>query len=137
MKPLNKIKTEWNSKLAYAIGLIATDGCLYNDGRHLAFVSKDLQQIKTFKKCLGLKVKIAKKQSGFKKEIYTYWVQFGDVNFYKFLLEVGLTPRKSKTMSGLNIPNEYFLIFYEVVLMVTVLFTLIGISVGFQALCFT
>ena len=61
MKPLNKIKIQWSPKLAYAIGLMATDGNLSKDGRHLAFVSKDLQLIRTFKNCLGLKVKIAKK----------------------------------------------------------------------------
>lgn len=108
MKPLKKIKTEWTSNLAYAIGLIATDGCLYNDGRHLAFVSKDLKQIKTFNKCLGLKVKIAKKLSGFKKGNFAYWVQFGDVNFYKFLLLIGLSSRKSKTIGSLKIPKEFF-----------------------------
>ncbi len=108
MKPLNKIKTDWSPQLAYAIGLIATDGCLYKDGRHLAFVSKDLQLINTFKNCLGLKVKIAKKQSGFKEGSYSYWVQFGDVVFYRFLVSIGLTPAKSKTMKEIGIPNEYF-----------------------------
>ena len=108
MKPLNKIKIDWSGDLAYAIGLIATDGCLYNDGRHLAFVSKDLQLIKTFNNCLGLKVKIAKKQSGFLKTSFAYWVQLGDVNFYKFLVSIGLTPRKSKTLGLLKIPNKYF-----------------------------
>lgn len=108
MRRLNKIPTIWSAELAYAIGLIATDGCLYNDGRHLAFVSKDLQLIKTFKSCLGLTVKISKKQSGFKKGNYAYWVQFGDVNFYNFLLGIGLTPRKSKTLGAIKIPDIYF-----------------------------
>lgn len=108
MKPLNKIKTNWSAELAYAIGLITTDGCLYKDGRHLAFVSKDLQLIKTFNKCLGLKVKIAKKKSGLKKGNYSYWVLFGDVMFYRFLLSLGLTPAKSKTIGRIEIPNEYF-----------------------------
>lgn len=108
MKPLNKIKTEWSPKLAYAIGLITTDGCLYKDRRHLAFVSKDLQLIKIFQNCLGIKVKIAKKQSGFKKGSYAYWVQFGDVVFYRFLVSIGLTPAKSKTIKEIEIPNEYF-----------------------------
>jgi hypothetical protein len=108
MKPLNKIKTTWSSELAYAVGLIATDGCLYKDGRHLAFVSKDLQLIKTFNKCLGLKVKIARKKGGFVNSSFAYWVQFGDVNFYRFLVSLGLTPRKSKTIGELKIPNLYF-----------------------------
>jgi len=108
MKPINKIKTNWSPKLAYAIGLIATDGCLYNDGRHLAFVSKDPQLINTFKGCLGLSVKVSKKRSGFVNTNYAYFVQFGDVNFYRFLVSIGLTPRKSKTLGALKIPDKYF-----------------------------
>lgn len=108
MKPKNKIAIRWSPSLAYIIGLIATDGCLYNDGRHLAFVSKDLQLIETFQKCLGIRVKIAIKKSGFAKNNFAYWIQFGDVQLYKFLLEIGLTPAKSKTMSVLKIPDKYF-----------------------------
>ena len=40
----------WSENLAYAIGLIATDGSLSNDGRHLNFTSKDIDQIQTFAK---------------------------------------------------------------------------------------
>lgn len=53
----------WSANLAYAVGLITTDGCLYNDGRHLAFVSKDLTQIRTFKRILKLNNKIALKKA--------------------------------------------------------------------------
>ena len=31
----------WTPALAYAVGLAATDGCLVNTGRHVAFVSSD------------------------------------------------------------------------------------------------
>jgi len=34
------IKTEWSRKLAYAIGLITTDGNLAKDARHMTFVPK-------------------------------------------------------------------------------------------------
>lgn len=108
MKPKNKISTKWSPELAYAVGLIATDGCLYKDGRHIAFVSKDLQLINVFNRCLGIKVKISRKQSGFVSSGFVYWVQFGDVNFYQFLASLGLTPRKSKTIGKLKIPDLYF-----------------------------
>lgn len=103
-----RAKIKWSSELAYVVGLIATDGCLYKDGRHLAFVSKDLQLVETFKKCLGLKVKITEKPSGFSKRAFAYWVQFGDVNLYKFLLDIGITPHKSKTIGIIKIPDKYF-----------------------------
>ena len=54
----------WNSNLAYAIGLITTDGCLSNDGRHLTLVSKDIEQLENIKKCLDLRVKIGVHRSG-------------------------------------------------------------------------
>jgi hypothetical protein len=38
---------EWSPRLAYAVGLIATDGCLYGDGRHIAFISKDEDLMRT------------------------------------------------------------------------------------------
>lgn len=107
MRPLNKVKTIWASDLAYIVGLITTDGSLSKDGRHLDFTSKDIQLIRTFKKCLGIKNKIGLKTSGFSDKKY-FHVQFGDVNFYKWLLEIGLTPRKSKTLGEIKVPNEYF-----------------------------
>lgn len=39
---------EWSSDLAYAIGLITTDGSLSIDGRHINLTSKDIDQVETF-----------------------------------------------------------------------------------------
>ena len=35
-------------------------------------------------------------------------IQFGDVNFYKFLLSIGLMPNKSKILGEIKIPDKYF-----------------------------
>lgn len=107
-QPKGKVKIKWSANFAYAIGLIATDGCLYNDGRHISLTTKDIEQAKNFKKCLGLEVKIGLKGSGSSKEKIYHHVQFGDVLFYKFLYSIGLTSRKSLTMGKLSIPREYF-----------------------------
>jgi hypothetical protein len=40
-KPKRIIKEKWNANLAYAIGLIATDGCLSSDGLLIDLTSKD------------------------------------------------------------------------------------------------
>ena len=45
MKRLSKVDTTWSPELAYAIGLIASDGCLSSNGRHIVLVSKDKEQI--------------------------------------------------------------------------------------------
>ena len=99
----------WSPELAYAVGLLATDGCLSNDGRHLILVSKDLEQLENFKECLGLKVKIGIHRAGRRMKNRTYHrVQWGDVVLYDFLLKIGLTPNKSLTIGALEIPDQYF-----------------------------
>ncbi len=107
-KPKGKVKIKWSSNFAYAIGLITTDGCLYNDGRHISFTSKDLVLAELFKICLSLTVKIGKKASSSKLEKKYYHVQFGDVIFYHFLLSIGLMPAKSKIMAEMCVPDKYF-----------------------------
>ncbi|HSX19268.1 MAG TPA: LAGLIDADG family homing endonuclease [Candidatus Saccharimonadales bacterium] len=101
----------WSADLAYVVGLIASDGCLSKDGRHIDFTSKDLDQVETFARILNLKNKIALKSRGHSSEKIYYHIQFGNVKFYKFLLQIGLTPHKSKTISTLKIPNKYFVDF--------------------------
>lgn len=58
-------------------------------------------------KGLDIKVKIGLKKSG-ETARTAFRIQFGDVNFYKFLLRIGLIPNKSKRLSDLKIPNLYF-----------------------------
>ncbi|HCC59726.1 MAG: hypothetical protein A2402_02690 [Candidatus Staskawiczbacteria bacterium RIFOXYC1_FULL_37_43] len=111
MRPLNKVKILWSSKFAYVIGLMATDGNLSIDGHHMEFTSKDLDLVEIFKNYLNLQNKISKKARGGEKEKKYFRIQFGDVAFYKFLLDIGLTPHKSKTIGVLKIPKDYFLDF--------------------------
>src|SRR3989338_1242865 len=107
-KPQGKVRLRWSPEFAYAIGLLATDGSLSKDGRHFDFTSKDREQLENFLRCLGLKNKIGTKRSGYGKgKLYTH-IQFGDVLFYRFLLNIGLTPAKSKTIGELRIPEKYF-----------------------------
>lgn len=108
MRRLSKVKIEWSSKMAYVVGLLATDGCLSIDGRHIDFTSKDLEIVEIFKDYLNLNNKIGKKSRGSEKEKKYFRIQFGDKNFYEFLLSIGISPRKSKTIGFLKIPNSYF-----------------------------
>lgn len=108
MKPLAKVKKEWSPNFAYAIGLITTDGSLSSDGRHINFTSKDLELALLFKKALGLNNSIGKKARAHETEKKYYVIQFGDVVFYKYLVNIGLTPNKSKTVGSLKIPDKYY-----------------------------
>lgn len=105
-KPGGKIKIVWSADFAYAIGLLTADGCLSKDRRHIDFTSKDKPQAILFKKCLGIKTKIGIKYSGSGR--LAYRVQCGDVLFYKFLMSIGLTPAKSKTIQHVLVPDKYF-----------------------------
>src|SRR5262245_26965983 len=108
MKALGRVKfNRWSEALAYAIGLMVTDGNLSSDGRHLELTSKDEDQLIAFMKCLDISVKIGYKTSGYTGK-KTAHIQFGDVNFYKFLLSIGLMPNKTKVLGSIKVPDEYF-----------------------------
>ncbi|MBI2669829.1 MAG: hypothetical protein HYX20_01640 [Candidatus Yanofskybacteria bacterium] len=113
MRRLGNVKIKWTPAFAYAIGLIATDGNLSPDGRHINLTSKDEEQILNFRSCLDLKNKVGRKGRG-GTTIKKYFVlQFGDRNFYDFLLGIGLSPAKSKTLTNLSIPRIFFADFFR------------------------
>lgn len=99
---------KWTADFSYAVGLITTDGSLSKDGRHLNLTSKDIEQLGTFSKILNLTNKIDTKKSSFNPSGKYFQIQFGNVKLYKFLLSIGLTPNKTKTLGSLLIPDEYF-----------------------------
>ena len=111
MKRLARVDLTWTAKLAYVIGVITTDGNLSPDGRHINITSKDYEMVVSIRKLLKLKNKIGKKaRGGSQAKIYSV-LQFGDINFYEFLLSIGLMPAKSKTLKALSIPRTYFVDF--------------------------
>ena len=60
------------------------------------------------KRVLGLTSKIGRKaREKSKKKLYSQ-IQFSDVRFYKYLLTIGLTPKKSLTLKEIEVPNRYF-----------------------------
>ncbi|HAI22203.1 TPA: hypothetical protein DCP77_02205 [Candidatus Collierbacteria bacterium] len=103
---ISKYTRRWSRQFAYAIGLIVTDGSLSIDGRHIDFSSIDIEQIKNLLFCLHRECKIGIKKSGSGNECYR--VQFSDVSLYRFLLGIGLSSHKSKTIGSIFIPNKYF-----------------------------
>ncbi|MFA6077077.1 MAG: hypothetical protein WC735_03305 [Candidatus Paceibacterota bacterium] len=106
-KPKGKVKIKWSENFAYAIGLLTTDGNLSPDNRHIAFVSKEIEQINNFMKCFNLDVKIGKAISGYDGNL-SHKVQFGDVLLYRFLESIGLYAKKSKTIGKVLMPPKYF-----------------------------
>jgi hypothetical protein len=102
---------EWSPELAYAVGIITTDGNLSKDGRHLSLVSKDSDLLETVKQCLGLRNSITRTSNG-QGRCY-HRLQWGDRAFYQWLLRIGLMPAKSLKLGPLAIPGEYFADFFR------------------------
>lgn len=109
---MGKIKPEqkfpWTPQLAYAIGLLATDGNLSKDGRHITMRSSDPDLLQAFISCLKLESKIIQSfNNGFAKKA-SYRVQFSDTRFYRWLLIIGLFPAKTYTLGEIKVPDQYF-----------------------------
>lgn len=105
-----KKQYNWSKEIAYSVGLIASDGCLSKDGRHIDLTSVDVEQLRNFLDAIGRSGGIAlKRWKGYKNHWQkAYRVQFSDVAYYDFLLQAGLTPSKSKIMGSLNIPDQFY-----------------------------
>ena len=95
---------KWSPAMAYAVGLIATDGCLLERPAQIAFVSQDRQLIDTLHLCLGREIRFRTELTKLGRMIYR--VQFKDIGLYRWLEAAGLTPRKSLTLGALAVPGE-------------------------------
>lgn len=103
-KPKGKVKIKWSANFAYAIGLLATDGCLSPNGRHIILTSVDKEQLENYLvKCLNIEVKLGKKTNGHGQTASV--IQFSDVLFFDFLQSIGITKAKSLTMGKIAIPE--------------------------------
>lgn len=107
-RPSKFISVKWTHDFAYAIGLLTSDGNLSPDGRHINITSKDKEMPEYVRDIFAIDNKIGKKSRG-GSDIKKYYVlQFGSKQFYTFLLSIGLTPAKSKTLHSVNVPSEFF-----------------------------
>ena len=97
----------WSRSLAYFVGLITSDGCLSSDGRHINLTSKDYELVDMYAAYFGDRNRIGTKSRGEGPQRY-FQVQLGNVQLYRWLVSIGLTPRKSLTLGSLNIPDNVF-----------------------------
>src|ERR1035441_606734 len=96
---------QWDANLAYFAGLMAADGCLINDGRPLNITSKDFEIIQYVKDIVDTAAKVTVRLGYFHTPAYN--LTFGDVALYDFLLTIGITPAKSKTINSVAIPDIF------------------------------
>ncbi|HZQ09907.1 MAG TPA: LAGLIDADG family homing endonuclease [Anaerolineae bacterium] len=105
----------WSPELAYAVGLIASDGNLDSDRVRVEFVSTDRELIDLYCEALGLD-SIHVGETSYKSRKPWYKVRISDRTFRNFLEKIGLTPAKSKTLGELQIPDKFFADFLRGVL---------------------
>lgn len=104
-----KRQYEWSAAIAYSVGLMASDGCLSLDGRHLDLTSVDIEQLENFSAAIDKSLVPSLKSTGSRAtRNHAYRVQFSDVAYYDFLVNAGLSPRKSRVISEVKIPPCYF-----------------------------
>jgi len=94
----------WTPEIAYAVGLLATDGNLSPSGRHVSVSSAEREVLETFLRCVDRRAKIGTTKGGF--GTHGLRVQIGDVGLYRWLQSIGLTPRKSLTLGAIEVPDE-------------------------------
>lgn len=96
---------DWSAATAYAVGLIATDGCL--DGRRpiVSFTSEDLELIEQFSTALGRSPRVYRKFGGF--GAWTNQVAIYERPLHSWLLSIGLMPRKTFDLSEIAVPDEH------------------------------
>lgn len=94
----------WSPDMAYVLGVIYADGCLVEhvNGYHgLNITSKDFSWLERLKTTLQAAHKIGAKRRA-------HQLQIRNQQLYENLLELGLTPRKSKTLQFPAIPAHVF-----------------------------
>lgn len=108
MKPKGKVEIKWSPDFSYAVGLLVADGSLSIDGRHINFTSKDEEQIENIQKALKISCNVRMKGRGKENTKRYYYIDIGDVIFYRFLQDIGLMPNKTKQIGAVDIPDIYF-----------------------------
>jgi hypothetical protein len=93
----------------YLVGLVASDGCLSNDGRHVIIVAKDRVFLQGLKRHFSFSAKVGIVNRNKANE--SFRLQIGDVKLYRFLLNIGLMANKSLTLGRLKIPKKHFSLF--------------------------
>jgi len=92
--------------LWYLVGLIASDGCLSGDGRHIDITAKDGGYLELVKKACGIPNRVSRKYNG--RGQLSHRIQLSSVSFWLFLQNIGLMPDKSKRLGALSIPDDSF-----------------------------
>jgi len=113
--PIFRTKNEdffkkWSPEMAYVLGFFAADGTMIENkrgGHYIELEIADRRLLYKIRHILGSNNKITARKRNREWKI-AYRLQIGSNVIFNDLLELGITPRKSKTIELPNVPNEYF-----------------------------
>lgn len=105
-KPRATIQPGWTHETAYVVGLIATDGCLIQGRRRIDFCTADLQLMEVYTHLVGIPGRFSTELT--RRGALLYRARFKHAAFYRWLVAVGLTPRKSLTLGAIDVPDDVF-----------------------------
>ena len=97
--------------MAYILGFIVTDGCLveHKNGYHgLNITNKNKNILVNILEIMNSTHKISIKSRGHESNLRYFQITIRDQIIYGDLLQLGLTPRKSKTIRMPSIPSKFF-----------------------------
>lgn len=97
----------WTEDSAYVLGWVLTDGCIQyipNKKYAIRFELKDLEAINTIRECIGSNSQIFERKD---KINPLYLIVLNSKKLIKDLLDLGVTPSKTKRLRLINIPEEF------------------------------
>lgn len=100
---------KWTPEMAYVLGFFAADGNMIRNKRggcYIEFEITDLDLLKKIRVLLGSNNKITAREKN-KNWKVSYRLQIGSRMIFGDLLELGLTPNKSKTLQLPKVPEKY------------------------------
>ena len=100
--------TNWSSSLAYAVGLITSDGYLRSDTAEINFTSKDYELVRLYRESLRISKKIRRNGTSGTSSRKYYTLRFKSRQLHTFLHSVGITSAKSKTIKSVTVPDDCF-----------------------------
>lgn len=104
-----EIKNIPDYHLWYLVGLIASDGYLSVDGRHIDITGKNYHFLNEIKTALGIKNCIGVKYGKGKRRCYR--IQISSKSFYQFLISIGLKTKKSLDLGIIEVPEQTYVDF--------------------------
>ncbi len=113
--PIFKAKNEnffkvWTPEMAYVLGFFTADGNMIKNKRGAHFISIEITDrdiLEEMKRVIGSNHNIGLRERSFPQKT-AYRLQIGSKEMFNNLLELGLTPNKSKSIQLPKVPDRHF-----------------------------